>query len=85
MGKIETIFDYNPTEQELKRFGFDRNDGYGHYEERLANLKKWHSEGERPDYYCLGLLFSMRGDKKRATEYFSKAHPWQRDLLIKDF
>jgi tetratricopeptide (TPR) repeat protein len=80
--KVESIFDYNPTERELVRFGVE-HDGDGHYEERLAFLKELLSK--KTDYYYLGLLFSMRGDKKRAEEYFAKATYGQRQLLIQDF
>ncbi|MDR1593292.1 MAG: hypothetical protein LBS43_02250 [Prevotellaceae bacterium] len=85
MGKVETIFDYNPTERELRRWGVDKNDGYGHYEERFALFKKIVTTSKETDYYMLGLLFSMRGDRKRAAEYFAKAPSWQQDLLIQDF
>jgi len=80
---METIFDYNPTELELRRFGMRREDGY--YEKQIARNKEIMSNSSEPEYYYLGLLFSMRGDKKRAAEYFAQATPGQRSMLIQDF
>jgi tetratricopeptide (TPR) repeat protein len=88
MKKVESIFDYDPTEQELRRFGLDRKTQGEHYDEGLALLKKVLSEvdeDDEPEYYYLGLLFSMRGDTKRAEEYFAKAPYNQQRLLVQDF
>jgi ABC-type multidrug transport system ATPase subunit len=82
MGKVEPIFDYNPTERELKRLGFDRN--IGHYDEQIE-LYKEITANKHTDYYCLFLLFSMRGEKERAAKYLAKAPSWQQDLFIQDF
>jgi tetratricopeptide (TPR) repeat protein len=83
MEKVESIFDYNPTEQELRRFGIKKE--YGRYEEQVKEYKEILERLNHPEYYVLGLLFSMRGDKKRAIEYFAKAPSYQQDLLIQDF
>jgi hypothetical protein len=80
---METIFDYNPTELELRRFGIKREDG--DYEKQLKWMKEMLAGFQSPEYYYLGLLFSMRGDDKRAAEYFAKATPGQRAILIQDF
>jgi hypothetical protein len=81
---VENIFDYNPTERELRRFGVKVE--YGHYEEQLAIFKGAYINAKKPDYYLLGILFSMRGEKDRANEYFAKAYPDSRlQLLINDF
>lgn len=63
---METIFDYNPTDLELKRFGgkeafkFCQEHGIDPFACVDDNL------------YQLGLLFSMRGDDKKANEYWSR-------------
>lgn len=56
--EIETIFDFNPTDAELKRFGLTHSD-----KEILL---------EFPDTcnYQLGVLFSIRKNEKKANEYF---------------
>ena len=63
---METIFDYNPTDEELKRFGGRKN---------LEYLKQ-HGidpfDNADDANFSLGLLFSMRGEKKRANEYWAK-------------
>jgi hypothetical protein len=84
---VESIFDYNPTEQELKRFGISREKEKKHgrkYEDQIEDMKKVIAEVGLPEYFRIGILFSMRGDKKRAAEYFAKAPRWQQDLLIQD-
>jgi hypothetical protein len=83
MGKVETIFDYNLTESELKRFNLTSP-------ELIEMAKEFDS---RPDtksndsrLYALGLLFSMRGNDKKANEYWSKIE--NKDILstlVQDF
>lgn len=80
MGKIETIWDYKPTEEELNRFG-----GRKAYELAMAN-------GYNPDKnddnrnYRLGLLFTMRGEHKKAKTYFDKIqNRSMMEVFIKDF
>ena len=62
--KVETIFDYNPTYEELKRFG-----GRSSFEFLEKNGIKLCDDDK---YYMLGMLFSMRGDKVKACEYWNK-------------
>lgn len=77
---METIFDHNPTDEELKRFG-----GKESFE--------WLDKKGLPYFTCeddanyhLGILFSMRKDFKKAEEYFSKIENKRMlDLLIQDF
>jgi hypothetical protein len=78
--KVETIFDHNPTEDELTMVGL--HPWYPDYQERVARRKKWMEEADEPDYFNIGLLFDRRGDAERATEYFSKSLPWQLQGLI---
>ena len=73
MEKIETIFDHNVTDEELQRFGgkeyFEMAKKYG------VDPYKYEDDSN----YAIGLLYSMRGDKKRAKEYLDKVK--SRDLL----
>lgn len=56
---METIFDHNPTEEEMKRF-------QGLKDPRIRAI--WFN-GHTDNHYCgLGILFSMREDKERADE-----------------
>ena len=74
---METIFDYNPTERELKRFNFTN-----------PEIIKFAKESKCSDshLYQLGMLFSMRGDSKRADEYWSKIEDHRLlSTLIEDF
>jgi len=80
---VETIFDYNPTEQELRRFRVKREDEC--YEESLALLKESMTSAKTPEYYCIGLLFAMRGETEKANDYFAKIPYWQKQLFVQDF
>ena len=62
---IETILDYNPTDEEWKRFGFR---GESHF------MKYYHIYIKSNDNinYQLGVLFSMRGDTSKAQSYWAK-------------
>ena len=64
--KKETIFDFNPTDEELIRFGgkesFEKDKEYG--------IDIFANDDNR--FYCLGLLFAIRNDRKKSKEYFSK-------------
>lgn len=70
--KIETILDYNPTEEEWKRFG------------GKESFMRWFDVyiKSSPDNfnYHLGLLFSIRGYKEKAHYYFSKIE--DKDMLM---
>jgi hypothetical protein len=70
---IETILDYNPTEQEWKRFGFK---GESHF------MKYYHDYIKSNDSinYQLGLLFAMRGEKDKANKYWQKV---ENDEMLK--
>lgn len=61
---METIFDYNPTQGELNRLGMGTPGG--------MQLMKAVEPSPDTNYYWLGMLFSMRGDKEKANEYWSK-------------
>ena len=74
----ESIFDYNPTEEEMKRFGgldcLLWAIGKGAY--KIADNRNYH----------LGLLFSMRGDKEKAISYFNQIeHKEMLKALMQDF
>lgn len=62
---IETILDYNPTDEEWKRFGFRGESDF---------MEFYHIFIKSNDTinYQLGLLFAMRGDKSRANKYWHK-------------
>ena len=63
---METIFDYNITDEELKRFG-----GRKQFEWEAAHgIDSF--EFDDDNNYMLGILFSMRGDKEKANEYWAK-------------
>lgn len=63
---METIFDYNPTEEELHRFGGMRQ--FEFYKRELGAYYIYEDDAN----YHLGLLFSMRGNKEKAESYFAK-------------
>ena len=77
----ETIFDYNPTDAELGRWGgresFDFSIEHGVF-------VLFTSRNNR--LYMLGLLFSMRGDNEKGNEYFSKiTNKSMLSTLVEDF
>ena len=63
---METIFDYNPTDGELGRFNLRT-------QKQIDEMKCFYEEYPDADSinYQLGLLFSMRGDKRKANKYWS--------------
>lgn len=69
---IETILDYNPSEQEWKRFGFK---GESHFMKYYQGYIKSNDNIN----YQLGLLFAMRGEDAKAKIYWSKME--QQDFL----
>lgn len=77
----ETIFDYNPTDAELGRWG-----GRGSFDFSIEH-RVYVIFTERDNrLYMLGLLFSMRGDYEKGNEYFSQIE--DRDMLhtlVEDF
>jgi hypothetical protein len=78
--KVESIFDYDPTPEELTMVGL--HTWFDDYEERVQLIKQIFEESGEPDYFQIGLLFDRRGDTKRAEEYFAKSLPWQLQGLI---
>ncbi len=77
---METIFDYNPTNEELKRFGgleaFRWLDSNG--------LQRFTNEDDAN--YALGLLFCLRKDYKKAKTYFNKIKKRSMlSTLVQDF
>ena len=65
---METIFDFKPTDEELKRFG-----GRECYEEgKKKGLDITNPIWSDANYYQIGVLLSMRGDNTTADFYFSK-------------
>ena len=63
---METIFDHNVTDEELKRFGGRE------CMEWIRSLQGDYYLNSDDANYHLGLLFSMRGDKAKAEYYFRK-------------
>ena len=62
---METVFDYNITDEERKYLGlsYAKNvDEYAPFDEETAN-------------WGLASLFWLRGDKKKAAEYADKLSP----------
>lgn len=62
----ETIFDYNSTDEELGRFG-----GRDCLEWIKSLQGDYYIDPDDADYH-LGLLFSMRGDKNKASQYWKR-------------
>ena len=78
--KKETIFDHNPTDEELKRWGgreqFEKAERYG--TDILSD--------DDSNYYMIGILYASRGDNKTAEKYFSKIkHKKMLSTLVEDF
>ena len=74
----ESIFDYNPTEDEIKRFGG--------LDCLLWAINKGIYKNADNRNYDLGILFSSRGDKEKAIRYFDKIeHKDMLQTLMQDF
>ena len=73
---METIFDYNPTEEELQRFG-----GMRQFEFCKKLLGAYYIYEDDANYH-LGLLFSMRGDNEKSNEYFRKVKNKERLKIL---
>jgi hypothetical protein len=86
MGKVESIFDYNPTERELRRFNL-------YSEEQIEEVKYLYSRyGDTDDccrdsiLYQLGFLFLMRKKPETADKYFSRMKDkGMLSTLVEDF
>lgn len=77
---METIFDHNPTDKELKRFGgresFDFFASKGIDEFSCADN----------NWYMIGMLYAGRGNLDKANLYFSKIENKEMlSTLIQDF
>lgn len=77
---METIFDHNVTDKELKRFGgreaFEKAKRYG------VDLL-----GDKDtNFYQIGILYASRGDRKKANKYWSKIKDKRMlTTLVQDF
>jgi hypothetical protein len=81
---METIFDYNPTDVELKRAGMIREDS--DFDFWVEFNKQNFAESNDDRLYCLGMLFAGRGDMKKANAYWSQIeYKRMLDTLIEDF
>lgn len=77
---METIFDYNPTNLELKRFG--GKEAFEYAKQKNINL----FANSDNNLWQIGLLFSMRGDSQKANDYWNKMKDKsQLTILIQDF
>lgn len=75
---METIFDYNPTKEELARFGIT--------EKNMSWEKKLLQNSPDDRNYQLGILFSSRGDSAKSVLHFAKIKNKQMlGTLIQDF
>ena len=77
---METIFDHNVTEDELRRFGgreaFEKAKRYG--VDLLSDRDT--------NFYQIGILYAGRGDEKKANEYWSKIKDKKLlSTLVQDF
>lgn len=77
---METVFDHNVTEDELKRFGgreaFEKAKRYG--VDLLSDRDT--------NFYQIGILYAGRGDEEKANEYWSKIKDKKLlSTLVQDF
>lgn len=80
---METIFDHNPTKEELRRFGIDAESG--DIKEQIERMKEMNKNSKHDNLYQLYILFSIRGDKKRANEIYPQLWEGHKNILIPDF
>ena len=71
---METIFDHNPSDLELKRWGGRESFEY------FANRGVDQFSCADSNYYMIGMLYAGRGDKETANKYFDKIK--DRSMLI---
>jgi ABC-type molybdenum transport system ATPase subunit/photorepair protein PhrA len=74
MKKLETIWDFNPTEEEL-----DKLEITGIYESKEEYIKNIDEEVAISDIYWLS---SMRGDKKTSEKYFALLSQGEQKYII---
>ena len=82
---METIFDYNPTEGELKRFNLRTQKDIDEIKYLYAKDTN-NKDCQDSINYQLGLLFAMRGNKNKSILFFNKIY--NRNMLttlIQDF
>jgi hypothetical protein len=75
MAKIETIFDHNPTDEELMRWGGP--EAFEYFKSKGIDFTD--PVHEDSNYYMIGLLYASRGDRETARKYFSRIK--HRDML----
>ena len=63
---METIFDHNVTDNELKRFG--GREAYDYFASKGIDL----CADSDTNYYQIGILYAGRGDMNKAHEYWTK-------------
>lgn len=64
---METIFDHNPTDEELIRFG-----GRKLLNESVKEFGEKFLSNSDDSYYMIGLLYCMRKDYEKAKTYFNR-------------
>lgn len=80
MAKLETIFDHNPTDKELMRWGGREN--FDYFKDRGFDILA----DADTNYYMIGLLYKSRGDVKMAQKYLSKIKSkGMLSTLVEDF
>ncbi|MBR5971297.1 MAG: hypothetical protein IK017_01430 [Paludibacteraceae bacterium] len=78
--KKETIFDHNPTDEELKRWG--GRETFEYFNSKGIDILS----DDDSNYYMIGILYASRGDDKTAEKYFSKIkHKKMLSTLVEDF
>lgn len=77
---METIFDHNVTDEELKRFG--GRAAYDYFASKGIDL----FADSDTNFYQIGILYAGRGDMKKANEYWSRIKDKSMlSTLVQDF
>lgn len=77
---METIFDHNVTDNELKRFG--GREAYDYFASKGIDL----CADSDTNYYQIGILYAGRGDMNKAHEYWTKIiDKGMLSTLVQDF
>ncbi len=66
MFKYESIFDHNPTKEELAAAGYET-------QEDIERRKKYAAEADSVDFWSLCRLFQRRGQIAKVNEYLQRA------------
>lgn len=78
---METIFDHNPTDEELMRFG-----GRKILEESIKKYGIEFLSNSDDSCYMIGLLYCIRKDYKKAKTYFDRIKKRSMlNTLVQDF